>query len=96
VPFSYALPTFHGRNIRFPFALTSILLYVALFRPWSPLASLPPEVDVPRPLLVSGVMPEVSLFEVEDGGAGCSLETCALAIALDSSAASKKWRRQCS
>jgi hypothetical protein len=61
-----------------------MLLSGILSLPWSPLASLPPEVEVPLPLLVSGVIPDVSLFEEEGGaGSGCHLGTWALAITLD-------------
>jgi hypothetical protein len=39
--------------------ITDLLLFGIVSRPWSPLASLPPEVDVPLPLLF-GAMPVVS------------------------------------
>ena len=38
-------------------------------RPWSPLASLPPDVDVPLPLLF-GAMPVVSCCELAELAAG--------------------------
>lgn len=34
---------------------TSMLLFGIVSRPWSPLSSLPPEVEVPLPLLLGGV-----------------------------------------
>jgi hypothetical protein len=46
--------------------LTAMLFSGILSRPWSLLASLPPEVDVPLPLLF-GAIPVVSLVEFKEG-----------------------------
>jgi hypothetical protein len=45
------------------------LLFGIVSRPWSPLASLPPDVEVPLPLLF-GAMPVVSCFEFAELAAG--------------------------
>jgi hypothetical protein len=45
------------------------LLFGMASRPWSPLASLPPEVEVPLPLLF-GAMPVVSCFAFAELAAG--------------------------
>jgi hypothetical protein len=45
------------------------LLFGMVSRPWSPLASLPPDVEVPLPLLF-GAMPVVSCFEFAELAAG--------------------------
>jgi hypothetical protein len=49
--------------------ITDLLLLGILSLPWSPLASLPPEVDVPLPLLL-GDIPVVSLEEFAELAAG--------------------------
>jgi hypothetical protein len=63
---AYFLPLGSGMS-GFPgLRFTAMLFSGILSRPWSLLASLPPEVDVPLPLLF-GAIPAVSLVEFTDG-----------------------------
>jgi hypothetical protein len=72
----------------FSSGITDLLLFGIVSRPWSPLASLPPEVDVPLPLLF-GAMPVVSVdpldaeFAAGRGVPGPPALLCAYASELD-------------
>jgi hypothetical protein len=52
-------PPYFSGLFCFSSGITDLLLFGIVSRPWSPFASLPPDVDVPLPLLL-GVMPVVS------------------------------------